>query len=157
MIRTMKEWLTSDLLFHGALTRQERLWNATRLRIRVSRYYAEGGGLEVLRVLHPRFAFSYTEWMFHADVYAVRPLHLALRAWHWWAMHRWDLERWGLLNGLFQQGAENETLHTGRWRWPGDLPLGGRRRAPFEWSREKQLQHHPTLWADNPPGGGLCS
>lgn len=164
---TLRDWLTSDLLFFGAVTRVDRLWNWTRLHVRVSGPAHQDGVRPP-----PRYRFAYREWQYDSDVYAVWPLNLVLRALEFWRAHRWCLERWGTHNGLFQLADEAKTFACGRWRWPSDLPAGGMRRAPFEWHRDRQLARHPfrlpdgtwwstyggaPLWADNPPGGGLCS
>ncbi len=148
---TWRQWLTAPEFWYGATTWEQRLWNATRWRC-----YAIGGDV---MWIPPRFRFAYRSWRYDRDTYAVAPIHLLLRAGDWWNRHRNGLERWGLRNGLYQMPAENIILSEGRWRWPGDMPAGGRRRVCSEWSRAKQLDWHERgiVWADDVPEERLCS
>ena len=156
MSRTWREWLTSPEMWFGDLTREQRLWNATRWRVECSNWLLERGD-----VLPGRFRFAYDDRhnMRDCSVFALPPLHLILQARHWWLRHRYDLERWGLLNGLYQMPEEAIILSEGRWRWPCDIPAGGRRRVCNEWPRAKQLDWHERgiVWADNVPEEKLCS
>jgi len=136
---TLKEWFVAPELWFAPQTWRERLYNATRWRL-----YSTGDD-EWVPNRYRLIGFKYTH---DYKVFGLVGFHLLMRL-HWWWIeegHRWCIERWGIEKGLFQTDTEGGYYKNVIWRWPV-----GRRRAPADWSRTRQLAHHPTLWADNPP------